>query len=52
MNNYFLGQYFSYQMEEKKDCLGRANDEVRYQMERRARATERQPKEPDKECER
>ena len=28
------------------------NDEVRYQMERRERVSERHPKEPDKECER
>ena len=51
-NNYFWGHYFSNLLEAKKDLLGRANDEVRYQMEWRARAAERQPKEPDKECER
>ena len=51
-DNYFWGHYFSDLLEAKKDLLGRANDEVRYQMEWRARAAERQPKEPDKECER
>jgi len=51
-DNYFWGHYFSDPMEAKKDLLGRANEELQYQMERRARAAERRPKEPDKECER
>ena len=49
---YFWGHYFSDPLEAKKDLLGRAGEELEYQMERRARAAERQPKEPDKECER
>ncbi len=49
---YYWGHYFSDPLEAKKDLLGRANEEVEYQMEQRARASERQPKEPDKECER
>ena len=49
---YFWGHYFSDPLEAKKDLLGRANDELEYQMERSAWASERQPKEPDKECER
>ena len=49
---YYWGHYFSDPLEAKKDLLGRANEEVEYQMERRARASERQPKEPDKERER
>ena len=51
-NNYFWGHYFSDPLEAKKDLLIRANEEVEYQMERKARASERQSKEPDKECER
>ena len=51
-DNYFWGHYFSDLLEAKKDLLGRANEELEYQMERRARASERQPREPDKECER
>lgn len=49
---YYWGHYFSDPLEAKKDLLIRANEELGYQMERRARASERQPKEPDKECER
>ena len=51
-NNYFWGHYFSDPLEAKKDLLIRANEELEYQMERKARAAERQPREPDKECER
>ena len=51
-NNYYWGHYFSDPLEAKKDLLIRANEELEYQMERQARASERQPKEPDKECER
>lgn len=51
-DNYFWGHYFTDPLEAKKDLLSRANEELEYQMERRARASERQPKEPDKECER
>ena len=51
-DNYYWGHYFSDPLEAKKDLLGRANEEVEYQMERKARASERQSKEPDKECER
>lgn len=51
-NNYYWGHYFSDLLEAKKDLLGRANEKLEYQMEWRARAAERQPKEPDKECER
>ena len=51
-NNYFWGHYFTDPLEAKKDLLGRANEELEYQMERKARAAERQPREPDKECER
>ncbi len=49
---YYWGHYFSDPLAAKKDLLGRASEELEYQMERRARASERQPKEPDKECER
>ena len=52
VNNYYWGHYFSDPLEAKKDLLIRANEELEYQMERQARASERQPKEPDKECER
>lgn len=51
-DNYYWGHYFSDPLDAKKDLLGRAGEELEYQMERRARASERQPKEPDKECER
>ena len=51
-NNYYWGHYFSDPMEAKKDLLTRAGEELEYQMERRARAAEKQPKEPDKERER
>ncbi|MDE6280759.1 MAG: hypothetical protein K2M15_03035 [Oscillospiraceae bacterium] len=51
-NNYFWGHYFSDPMEAKKDLLDRAGEELEYQMERRARAAEKQPKEPEKERER
>ena len=51
-NNYFWGHYFSDPMEAKKDLLNRAGEELEYQMERRARAAEKQPKEPEKERER
>ena len=51
-NNYYWGHYFSDPLEAKKDLLGRASEELEYQMERRARASETQPKEPDKGCER
>ena len=51
-NNYFWGHYFSDPMEAKKDLLGRAGEELEYQMERRARAAEKQPKEQEKERER
>ena len=49
---YYWGHYFSDPLAAKKDLLGRASEELEYQMERRARASERQPKELDKECER
>ena len=51
-DNYFWGHYFSDMLEAKKDLLGRANEELEYQMERKAKASERQFKNPDKECER
>ena len=51
-NNYYWGHYFSDPLEAKKDLLGRASEELEYQMDRRARASEKQPKEPDKGCER
>lgn len=51
-DNYYWGHYFSDPLEAKKDLLGRAGEELEYQMERKARASGRQPKEPDKECER
>ena len=51
-NNYYWGHYFSDPMEAKKDLLGRANEELAYQMERRARAAEKRPREPDKGDER
>ena len=51
-DNYFWGHYFSDLLEAKKDLLGRANEELEYQMERQARAAEKQSKEPDKERER
>lgn len=49
---YYWGHYFSDPLAAKKDLLGRASEELEYQMERRARAIEKQAKEPDKECER
>ena len=51
-NNYYWGHYFSDPMEAKKDLLTRAGEELEYQMERRARTAEKQPKEPEKERER
>ena len=51
-DNYYWGHYFSDLLEAKKDLLGRASEELEYQMERRARAAEKQPREPDKERER
>lgn len=51
-DNYFWGHYFSDPLEAKKDLLGRANEELEYQMERRARAAEKRPKEPEKGGER
>ncbi len=51
-SNYFWGHYFSDPMEAKKDLLARAGEELEYQMERRARAAEKQSREPDKGCER
>ena len=51
-DNYYWGHYFSDPMEAKKDLLDRAGQELEYQRERRARATEKQPKEQEKECER
>ena len=51
-DNYYWGHYFSDPLEAKKDLLGRASEELEYQMERRARATEKHPKEPDKERDR
>ena len=51
-NNYFWGHYFSDPMEAKKDLLNRAGEELEYQMERRARAAEKPPKEQEKERER
>ena len=51
-DNYFWGHYFSDLLEAKKDLLGRASEEVEYQMERTARAAEKQSREPDKERER
>ena len=51
-NNYYWGHYFSDPMEAKKDLLGRAGEELEYQMERRAKAAEKQPKEQEKERER
>ena len=51
-NNYYWGHYFSDPMEAKKDLLTRAGEELEFQMERRARAAEKQPKEPGKERER
>ena len=51
-NNYYWGHYFSDPMEAKKDLLTRAGEELEFQMERRARAAEKQPKEPEKERER
>lgn len=51
-DNYYWGHYFSDPLKAKEDLLIRANEELGYQIERRARASERQPKELDKECER
>ncbi len=51
-NNYYWGHYFSDPLEAKKDLLGRAGEELEYQMERRARAAEKPPKEQEKERER
>ena len=51
-NNYYWGHYFSDPMEAKKDLLGRAGEELEYQMERRAKTAEKQPKEQEKERER
>ena len=51
-SNYYWGHYFSDPLEAKADLLDRAGQELEYQRERRARATEKQPKEQEKECER
>lgn len=51
-NNYYWGHYFADPLAAKKDLLGRASEEVEYQMERTARAAEKQSREPDKERER
>ena len=51
-NNYFWGHYHDDLLNAKKDLLARANEELEYQMDRRARAAERQPREQDKERER
>ena len=51
-NNYYWGHYFSDPMEAKKDLLARAGEELEYQMERRAKTAEKQPKEQEKERER
>ena len=51
-DNYYWGHYFSDPLEAKKDLLGRAGEEVEFQMRRRARGTEKPPKEPEKESER
>ena len=48
-DNYYWGPD---PLDAKKDLLGRAGEELEYQMERRARAAEKQPKEPDKEHDR
>jgi len=48
---YYWGHYFSDPMEAKKDLLGRAGEELEYQMNRKARA-ETAPKKQDKERER
>ncbi len=51
-DNYYWGHYFSDPLDAKKDLLDRAGEELEFQKERRARAAEKAPKEPDKECER
>ena len=51
-DNYYWGHYFSDPLDAKKDLLDRAVEEVEYQMERRARAAKKPPKEPEKESER
>ncbi len=51
-NNYYWGHYFSDPLDAKKDLLGRAGEELEFQMERRARAAEKQPREPEKERDR
>ena len=51
-DNYYWGHYFNDPLDAKKDLLIRAGEELEFQMERRARAAEKQPKEPEKERER
>lgn len=51
-DNYYWGHYFADPLEAKKGLLGRAGDELEYQRERRARAAEEPPREPDKERDR
>ena len=51
-SNYYWGHYFSDPLETKADLLDRAGQELEYQRERRTRATEKPPKEQEKECER
>ena len=48
-DNYYWGHYFSDPLDAKKDLLDRAVEEVDYQMERRARASEKPPKEKESE---
>ena len=48
-DNYYWGHYFSDPLDAKKDLLDRAVEEVDYQMERRARASEKSPKEKESE---
>ena len=51
-DNYYWGHYFSDPLDAKKDLLDRAVEEVEYQMERRARTSEKPLKEQEKESER
>ncbi len=51
-DNYYWGHYFSDPLDAKKDLLDRAGEELEFQKERRARAAEKPPREPEKESER
>ena len=51
-DNYYWGHYFNDLLDAKKDLLTRAGEELEFQKERRARTSEKPPREQEKESER